>query len=287
MPDIKSIDGMTILRDDASKGEAFLKRYITQTDQGDAETRKEVCQSLKGIRQEEGYDNIITIDVVKSVLKTNNNTTPGPDGIQYNHFNELSDEELEKIVDDYNSSIRTSTVPEEWLHSYLKPLPKPGRNKKELNGYRIITMQNVYGKVLEKCMARILMNELENNGNLPEELGSYRPRKETWKNAGTFVYNGAMLERKVALRCGQWISSPQVIRPGLPQGSPLLPKLFNVYTARVATLNSVGPGRILTFADDILAYRQGRDRKKMTRELQQEVKKIMEWCAESTAVINP
>ena len=42
----------------------------------------------------------------------------------------------------------------------------------------------------------------------------------------------ALQERKVALRLGNWISTPQQLTMGIPLGSPLSPVLYNVYTGR-------------------------------------------------------
>ena len=49
---------------------------------------------------------------------------------------------------------------------------------------------------------------------------------------------------------------------GLPQGSPLSPVLFNVYTKSLADLNQNGPSKILTLADDGLIYKTRRDSRK-------------------------
>ena len=59
----------------------------------------------------------------------------------------------------------------------------------------------------------------------------------------------ALQERKVAMRLGNWISTPQQLTMGLPQGSPLSPVLYNVYTKGLADLNSNGLSRVLTLAD--------------------------------------
>ena len=65
----------------------------------------------------------------------------------------------------------------------------------------------------------------------------------------------ALQERKVAMRLGNWISTPQQLTMGLPQGSPASPVLYNVYTKGLADLNSNGLSRVLTLGDDGLIYK--------------------------------
>merc|ERR1712074_451506 len=81
----------------------------------------------------------------------------------------------------------------------------------------------------------------------------------------------ALLSRKVALRVGSWSSEVQSIAPGLPQGSALSPVLFNVYTVGITSNQLEGPGRTLSFADDILVYRSGYDREEIVSSAQDEI----------------
>ena len=66
---------------------------------------------------------------------------------------------------------------------------------------------------------------------------------------------GALLERTVAMQLENWRSAPDQLTMGLPQGSLILPVLFNVYTKGLANLNQNGPSKILTVADDGLIYK--------------------------------
>ena len=96
----------------------------------------------------------------------------------------------------------------------------------------------------------------------------------------------ALMERKVVLRQGMRTSDPMAISPGLPQGSPLSPVLFNVYTAKI-TQEQMRPGRTLSFADDITVYEQGHDRLQMAKNVEARMRSVVAWCEENEAVINP
>ena len=72
-------------------------------------------------------------------------------------------------------------------------------------------------------------------------------------------FAAALQERKVAMRLGNWISTPQQLTMGLPQSSPLSPVFYNVYTNGLAGLNSNGLKRVLTLADDGFIYKTASD----------------------------
>ena len=189
--------------------------------------------------------------------------------------------------------------------------------------YRIITIQNTIGKLLEKIVAR----KLDKKKLLPPTLGSYRRGKDTWTNAALLAsgvcdgfergeetmvvaldledaYNrvsykvlmrtllnmevgAALFKRKVALCLGTWASDVIKGTPGLPQGSALSPVIFNVYTVGITSNQLEGPGRVLSFADDVLAYRRGKDRQIIATGVQQELDRIDTWCDEKKAKIHP
>ena len=97
----------------------------------------------------------------------------------------------------------------------------------------------------------------------------------------------ALLQRKVALRVDTWASEVKSITPGLPQGSALSPVLFNVYTAGITSNQLEAPGRTLSFADDVLVYRHGRDRQEIAASVQLELNRIDGWCSDMNGKIHP
>uniref|UniRef100_A0A0B7BRJ4 Reverse transcriptase domain-containing protein n=2 Tax=Arion vulgaris TaxID=1028688 RepID=A0A0B7BRJ4_9EUPU len=97
----------------------------------------------------------------------------------------------------------------------------------------------------------------------------------------------ALFERTLSMRCGSWASQPQQVLMSLPQGSPLSPVLFNVYTVGVTSTQRVGVGRTMSYADDILVYRMGKDRNEIASALQCELNRIGDWCNEFKANVNP
>ena len=322
---------------DEERGHVFLDRYLEQTDQKNLEDRMQLKMEIQEAATEDlRYTDIpsFTTCSIRCILKNSSSTAPGPDGVSYNKIESLSDQELQELADMYTNSLVTGNIPEDWLHSYLAVIPKPGRDHSQLNGYRIITMQNTVGKLMEKQVAKQLTQDLEQKEALPEGLGSYRKGMDTWANAAVFAYDtyegfqrkeetiavaidledaynrvsyevlirmlgscdinpivvnwiaAALMRRTVALRHGNWTSDPAAITPGLPQGSPLSPVLYNVYTARLAMMENPN-GRILTFADDVLIYVKGRDREEMSNNTQEVLSRVNGWCVDTGAVINP
>ena len=327
----------TSLETDEEKGKAYLTRYIQQTHQTNRQERIDTLEIMQhAVPRNLEYGDPVTEEVVKGTISRAKDSAAGPDGLRYKHLKGASESDLKEIVKNFNASLATGEIPDQWLHSYLMPLPKPGKDHSSIKGYRIITMQNIYGKILEKIVASRLARHLEVKKLLPDGLGSYRPGKDTCINTSVLaydVYEGfqnkeetviaaidledaynrvdynklmdmlllemevdpwmtrwiatALFERKVALKCGRWVSDPVSIAPGLPQGSALSPVLFNIYTSSIARIGEGHSGRTLTFADDVTVYEKGKDRLAAGKALQNRLDGVAKWCDEHNAVINP
>ena len=336
IPDFRTEDDVW-MRTSEEKGAAFLERFLRQTDQKNEEARSSLMGRLETYFEDELTipDSGIKADTLKRVISQATESAPGPDGIKYSDLNSLNEQEMQDLTSMLNDSLENQAIPDEWLDSHLAPVPKPEKDRTSIKGYRIVTMQNTVGKLLEKVVARRLANQLENDNLLPSTLGSYRTGKDTWANAAVLAsdiydaferkeetlvvaldledaYNRvdftilmrtlvnmkidpyitlwigkALLKRKVALRVGLWTSEVKTITPGLPQGSALSPVLFNVYTVGITSNQLEAPGRTLSFADDVLVYRHGRDRQTIVASVQEELNRLDDWCVEHKGKIHP
>ena len=107
--------------------------------------------------------------------------------MKYTDLRNLSEDDLQSLSNTLNNSYANQDIPDEWLDSHLAPVPKPDKDHTSIKGYRIVTMQNTVGKLLEKVVARRLAIQLEEDKLLPPTLGSYRRGKDTWTNAAVLA----------------------------------------------------------------------------------------------------
>lgn len=57
----------------------------------------------------------------------------GPDGVQYNHLSNVSEDVAVKLAEEYKDSIQMGTILDKWLHNNLSFLPKPDKDKYKLS----------------------------------------------------------------------------------------------------------------------------------------------------------
>ena len=189
-PDLVDANG-AVLKTSKEKGSALLQRFVQQSNQNNLDERKAVWKGLDRTLTEAGSnDDIITeLEFTEALSGLSKDTAPGPDRVKYSDIKNLSVDNKSELFRLYEESFATGQVPEDWSHSYLKPIPKPGKDHSKLNGCRILTMQNTTGKLMERIVARKLAQDLERRNVLPQTQGGYRAGKSTWENAARFAYD--------------------------------------------------------------------------------------------------
>ena len=183
IPDFRREDDVWV-RTPEEKGSAFFERFLRQTDQDNEEERSTLMPRLQYYYSDElaePHEEIKKETLVKVIAQANN-SAPGPDGVKYEDLKNLGVQDMQSLTDMLNESYAEQRIPEDWLDSHLAPVPKPDEDLTTIKGYRIVTMQNTVGKLLEKIVARRQAIQLERDNLLPSTLGSYRAGKDTWAN---------------------------------------------------------------------------------------------------------
>ena len=108
---------------------------------------KQSCRSKEDVEKD------ITLEELKETLKGCKDSSPGPDGITYSIYKEFWDIVGKYIVDSWNHSLRTGSLPPSHKESVLTLLPKPGKDLREIKNWRPITLTNCDAKIITKALA--------------------------------------------------------------------------------------------------------------------------------------
>ncbi len=92
----------------------------------------------------------ITLADLWAVLKNLKDSAPGPDGISHTYLKRLWDILGPLILDSWNYSITTKTLPPSYCRSYLRLIPKVGKDTSFLKNWRPITLSNCDLKLITR-----------------------------------------------------------------------------------------------------------------------------------------
>lgn len=87
-------------------------------------------------------------------MRTLKGSTPSRDKITYSMIKSSPVCVKSRICRLYNKILATGTFPHDWKLAILTPIPKPGKNPCQVEGYRPISLLPALSKVLEKIIAR-------------------------------------------------------------------------------------------------------------------------------------
>lgn len=98
------------------------------------------------------------------------------------------------------------------------------------------------------------------------------------------VIKNFITDRTFTVMVENHISNPRKIIAGLPQGSPLSPTLFNLYTADIPTTSDTHTAQ---FADDTVIYKSSYSTNLIRNKIQQHLNKIEDWSIKWKIKLNP
>ena len=98
-------------------------------------------------------DKDITLEDLKEALKTCKDSTPGMDGIPYCFYRAFMSELLPIVLNAWNYSQVTKTLPQSQLSSCISLIPKVGKDKHEIKNWRPISLSTCDLKIITKSMS--------------------------------------------------------------------------------------------------------------------------------------
>lgn len=106
----------------------------------------------------------------------------GPDGVSNKDLKSLSLKGKSALLKEINHIFQAGSFPKEWKVGEGIPIQKPGKDKYDINSYRVIVKTSHIGKLYERLILRRLMNILEENHVLKDEMSAYRPLRSAQDN---------------------------------------------------------------------------------------------------------
>ena len=109
-------------------------------------------------------DNPLTLSDLRITLDSCKDSSPGPDGIPYSLIKFTWPLFGPILLDSWNYAIQTGNLTHSHEDSYLKLLPKEGKDLKQLKNWRPITLSNCDIKIITKSLAnKLAKNKVQLN----------------------------------------------------------------------------------------------------------------------------
>ena len=145
-----------------------------------AEVHNELKKNHNEINSPDYMKKPFTLDemeAAKAALKLKR--SPGPDKITNEMLLHLGPKANSKLLQIFNNSWKTGNIPQSWREATMIPILKKGKNKKDVNSYRPISLLSCTGKLLERMVNTRLTWHLENNNIYANEQAGFRQNLST------------------------------------------------------------------------------------------------------------
>ena len=157
--------GATIVNENEIENEIvnFYKRLYENYDDSNLRVGDDsFFDEITGLAAEEarGTSEPLTLTELGKVLDTCKDSAPGPDGIPYSIIRSLWQSIGPIILDAWNHSLATGKLAPSHKISFLKLIPKVGKDQEKLTNWRPITLSNCDHKIITKTYANRLSDKL-------------------------------------------------------------------------------------------------------------------------------
>ena len=164
--------------------DAFINQYAETSDlQVPAERIREVREAQATFGRQPGEPvmnlpfNMQELEEAMTALQLKK--SPGPDNITNEMLLHLGPKAKKKLLQLYNESWRTGTVPQAWKEAVMIPVHKKGKDKAKPESYRPISLTSCTGKLMERLINTRLMWHLEDKSHISPEQAAFRCNHST------------------------------------------------------------------------------------------------------------
>ena len=120
---------------------------------------------------------VFTPDIIKTkLLNINENKSPGPDNIHPFMIRCLADPLSKPLSILFNKSIKSSTVPDQWLEALITAIYKKGQ-KNMVDNYRPISLTSVFSKIFESIVRDAIVKHMTINKLFVDEQHEFVPMR--------------------------------------------------------------------------------------------------------------
>lgn len=127
---------------------------------------------------------------IKTIIKNMPlNKAPGLDNIENKVIKNLTNKAVVKLVTIYNSCIRNFYYPKCLKTALITPIVKAGKNPKDVNNYRPISLLSIFSKILDVLLHNRLKQELFEKDLIPNTQYGFRPGHSTESQVIRIVHN--------------------------------------------------------------------------------------------------
>ncbi|MEM7299022.1 MAG: endonuclease/exonuclease/phosphatase family protein, partial [Bacteroidota bacterium] len=127
----------------------------------------------------EYYNVPFTLKELEVSITRGNKSSPGPDGINYSFYSNLSNQNRTRLLSSINNLWETDTFPPGWLQSIVIPIVKQGKDELLATSYRPISLTNCSCKIMERMVNARLTFFLESNKLLSPFQSGFRKNLNT------------------------------------------------------------------------------------------------------------
>ena len=122
---------------------------------------------------------IITEELVKDIIKSFKEKSPGPSGVTRNLLLNAPKKIIKQLAEIFTASLATGYFPKAFKQARIIMIPKPNKKTDQIENFRPISLLEIPGKILEKIIEIDLKYHLENEEILNNNQYGFRKGRGT------------------------------------------------------------------------------------------------------------